>query len=261
MSWVEPFYSETGRWWGAAEGQITARDHGRVDSVRRLTTISSGTVLDLGSSYGNTAAAFALAGFTATGIEMSDRIEYSRQHLDRVAGIENAGNLTFVRADFTEFEPPHRFDVVTYWNGFGIGSDADQRRLLSRIAAEWLVPGGWLVMDVFNPVQWIVWAGDHSHRAAAPENGYPYSLSEYTDYDPIRSRFIDSWSRNDETRMWTQTQRCYSPADLLLLIEPTGLELKSIDVAGVAIDLAGQADHRHPIWTSHEYRVALRNTS
>jgi SAM-dependent methyltransferase len=257
VPWVEEFYSETGRWWGAAESVIGDRDQARVDSLRRLTGISSGTVLDLGSAYGNTAAAFALAGFAVTGVEISDRIRYSQQHLDRVRGTPNAGGLSFVRADFNEFTPQQRFDAVTYWNGFGVGSDADQRRLLTRIARDWLMPGGWIVLDVFNPVQWIGWAGEHSTRTAAPEHGYPYNLAEFTDYDPINSRFIDSWKRDDETREWTQSQRCYSPADLLLLIEPTGFELAGIELEGRAIDPTEGADHSHPIWRSHEYRVAL----
>lgn len=257
MTWVQEFYSETGRWWGGAESGIADRDRARVESLRRLTGVSSGTVLDLGSAYGNTAAAFALAGFAVTGVEISDRIDYSQRHLDEA----RPGALRFVRADFNEFEPAHRFDVVTYWNGFGIGSDAEQRRLMTRIAADWLTPDGWMVLDVFNPVQWIAWAGQHSHRAAAPEHGYPYNLAEHTDYDPIHSRFIDSWKRTDETRVWTQSQRCYSPADLLLLIEPTGFELAGIEVDGHAIDPAEDADHTHRLWRNHEYRVALRTTA
>jgi hypothetical protein len=147
---------------------------------------------------------------------------------------------------------------VTYWNGFGVGTDADQRRLLTRIAANWLSPRGWLVMDVFNPVQWIAWADDHSRREAAPGDGYPFALDEYTDYDPISSRFIDSWRRDDDARVWTQSQRCYSPADLLLLIEPTGLELIGIEIDGHAIDPAEPADHNHRLWRTHEYRVVLQ---
>lgn len=183
MSWAADFYSETGRWWGRAESAIGDRDRARVGSLRRLTATTSGTMLDLGSSYGNTAAAFARAGYTVTGVEISDRIEYAQQHRAPV----DAGTLTFVRADFNTFEPRRRFDLVTYWNGFGIGSDAEQRQLLSRIASDWLAPEGWVVMDVFNPVQWMAWAGDISQRAAAPDQGYPFSMSEYTDYDPCRA--------------------------------------------------------------------------
>lgn len=135
--WIEPFYSETGRWWGGAEAAITERDFERVDTVRRLTSCRRGRLLDLGSSYGNTAA-FALAGYDVTGIEISDRIHFAQQHRNIVASTPNAGTLSFIHADFTRAELEQRFDVVTYWNGFGIGTDADQRALLNQIARTWL---------------------------------------------------------------------------------------------------------------------------
>lgn len=56
MTWVEPFYSETGTWWWQAESGITHRDDARVETVRRLTGRTGGRLLDLGSSYGNTVA-------------------------------------------------------------------------------------------------------------------------------------------------------------------------------------------------------------
>lgn len=122
MTWVEPFYSETGTWWGQAESDISQRDYARVETVRRLTGRTGGCLLDLGSSYGNTAAAFALTGWDVAGVEISDRIHFAEQHLQSVAGSPSAGSLTFVRGDFTTLGIEEPFDVITYWNGFGIGS-------------------------------------------------------------------------------------------------------------------------------------------
>jgi SAM-dependent methyltransferase len=42
-----------------------------------VTGRSEGRLLDLGSSYGNTAAAFALTGWDVVGVELSDRIKTS----------------------------------------------------------------------------------------------------------------------------------------------------------------------------------------
>jgi SAM-dependent methyltransferase len=258
VSWAADFHSETGRWWGGAESGITSGDQERVESLRRLTGRMGGSVLDLGSAYGNTAAAFALAGYDVAGVEISDRIDYAQQHLDRVTGHPAAGSLSFVQADFTEYRPDRRFDVVTYFNGFGVGSDADQRQLLNRIRSEWLADDGRVILDVFNPVQWIFWAGARSHRDAAPDLGYPFSVSEYTDFDPITCRFVDSWTRDDDDRRWTQSQRCYSPADLLLLLEPTGLAVVAMETSEGRFDPVAAADRTHPLWSRHEYRVALR---
>lgn len=258
MTWVEPFYSETGTWWGQAESDISQRDYARVETVRRLTGRTGGCLLDLGSSYGNTAAAFALTGWDVAGVEISDRIHFAEQHLQSVAGSPSAGSLTFVRGDFTTLGIEEPFDVITYWNGFGIGSDLDQRRLLDRIAG-WLQPDGYLVMDVFNPTQWIGWAGDRSHRDAAPDLGYPYSVSEHTDYDPVTARFIDTWRRDDSDAEITQSQRCYSPADLALLVEPTQLELLTIELDGEPIHTEAPADDHRRLFTEHEYQALLRH--
>ena len=257
MTWVEPFYSETGTWWGQAESAITSRDHTRVETVSRLTGRTDGRLLDLGSSYGNTAAAFALAGWVVTGVEISDRIHFAEQHLRTVAATSTSGSLEFIRGDFSKMACEEPFDVITYWNGFGIGSDLDQRELLDRIAG-WLHPEGYFVMDVFNPVQWIRWAGDQSNRDAAPDLGYPHSVSERTDYDPVTARFIDTWRRDDTDTEITQSQRCYSPADLTLLVEPTRLELLAIELDGKPLNAEGSPDDNRRLFTEHEYQALLR---
>lgn len=257
MTSVEPFYSETGSWWGHAESAISTRDHARVETVRRLTGRAAGRLLDLGSSYGNTAAAFALAGWQVTGVEISDRIHFADRHLDAVAETSNAGSLTYTRGDFTAMAWEEPFDVITYWNGFGIGSDLDQRHLLDQIAS-WLQPDGHLVLDVFNPTRWITWAGDQSHRDAAPELGYPYSVTEHTDYDPVNARFIDTWRRDDTNVEITQSQRCYAPADLALLVEPTQMKLLTVELDGVPLNTTDPIDVQRRLLTEHEYQALLR---
>jgi hypothetical protein len=94
--------------------------------------------------------------------------------------------LTILEADFYETDLTGPFDVISYWNGFGIGSDADQRRLLDRIAHDWLAPDGCVLMDVFSPWQWA--------RAAGTEKRNEESeLMQRSDFDPVACRFIDQW--------------------------------------------------------------------
>ena len=135
MDWVEGFYSTTGRWWGAAESGITQRDHDRVALVRAFCGTEAVTMLELGCGYANTG---------------------------------GPGSPRFAHADFYSFEAAERFDVVCYWNGFGIGTDADQRRLLWLIREQWLAAGGRAVIDVANPLVWAGWAGDISRLPARP---------------------------------------------------------------------------------------------
>lgn len=255
MEWVEGFYSRTGRWWGEAESVISRRDTDRLHLLTRHTEQHPLRILDLGSSYGTTPLVLAEAGHDVTGVEISERITYA-QHL----ASPTAGSLEFVHGDFYAFTNDERFDVVTYWNGFGIGSDTDQRRLLRRIADHWLHPDGIALIDVFNPIRCSMWAGDEEIRDARPDAGYPYSVRERTDFDPVGNRFIDTWWEADRPDdPISQSLRCYTPADLLLLLEGTGMRLRAIDVGGKSYSIAsGELESAsNQFWKHHEYLAVL----
>lgn len=237
MDWVEDFYSRTGRWWAGAESGVTGRDRGRVELLHRVCGAEPKRILELGCGYGGTAAALADAGHRVTGIELTDRADNAKSHLERL-GPER---LRIVRGDFYTVDLPARFDAVAYWNGFGIGADADQRRLLRRIAA-WLEPDGTALVDVFNPLVWASWHGETELLQANPERGYHHELQQETTFDPVTATAVDTWWDTAEPeRRITQRLRCYSPADLRLLLEGTGLALTGVLAGGEPVDLA--ADH------------------
>lgn len=240
--WVEGFYSKTGTWWGKAESRITDRDHQRVALLHEHAGAEPKDVLELGPGYGCTAAATARAGHRVTAVEISDRA-------DRAAGFTaGPGTLTVIKDDFYAVQLAGRFDVVSYWNGFGIGSDADQRRLLTRIATDWLRPGGVALVDVFNPFVWARWDGDTEHRLPDPARGYDYELYERTTFDPVTCTATDTWwEAATPQQTHSQTLRCYTPADLALLLAGTGLAL------------AGRQPEFRP--DHHEYLAVLRRDS
>lgn len=110
--------------------------------------------------------------------------------------------------------------MVCYLDGFGIGSDADQRLFLSRVAG-WVRPGGRALIDVFTPWYWAAHHGEEysSGRAAG----------RFTS-DAERCRMVgEMWLAGDRSETATQWERCYSPADLQLLLEGTGLTLSSFE--------------------------------
>jgi SAM-dependent methyltransferase len=221
VDWVAGFYSRTGAWWGPAEARITGRDHERVALLHRYAGDTPMRVLELGSGYGTTAAATAEAGHTVTAVELSDRVRFGASL--------TSPRLTVVNEDFYTVRLDGRFDAVTYWNGFGVGSDADQRRLLSRVAADWLRPGGVALIDVSDPFVWFSWHGDETHRLPDASRGYAHELYERTTFDPLTCRATDTWwpaGQPDEAI--SQTLRCYTPADLTLLLEGTGLHLSEL---------------------------------
>nr|WP_221374152.1 class I SAM-dependent methyltransferase [Actinoplanes polyasparticus] len=235
MDWVRDFYSRTGMWWGPAEAKVGERDHRRVAKVHAQVGDGPWRILELGSGYGTTAGALAAAGHTVTAVEISERVRFQTA----------AERLTVLNEDFYAVRLEREFDVVCYFNGFGVGSDADQRRLLRRIAGEWLRPGGAALIDVSNPFVWQSWHGDEEHRRPDPEQGYAYELRERTTFDQVTCTATDTWwpaDRPDEAI--SQTLRCYTPADLALLLEGTGLRLTGHD----PVELRDE----------HEYLAVLR---
>lgn len=259
MDWVEDFYSRTGHWWGEAESGIGDRDRGRVERLQRVCGPEPRRVLELGCGYGNTAAAFAEAGHRVVAVELTDRADRAAVHADRLG----PDRLRIVRGDFYTVPIAERFDAVAYWNGFGIGSDADQRRLLRRIAAEWLEPGGTALVDVYNPIVWAGWNGQLELLQANPAAGYRHELQQRTAFDPVTATAVDTWwdTAEPEHRI-SQRLRCYSPADLRLLLEGTGLELAGVLAGGEPVDL--DADHAgDAAWlrVHHEYLAVLAPTA
>lgn len=166
------------------------------------------------------------------------------------------GTLTVLEADFFEVEFDGKFDIVAYWNGFGIGSDSDQRRLLSRIVSLWLAGNVSILLDVFHPASWLRVAGQEQ-RVETERAGV---CIKHNDFDPIGGRFLDSWTSEDDPtgQAFTQSIRCYTPADLLLLLEGTGLAVKYAEVSGERFSIQStDATIEAPLGQAWDYLVQL----
>lgn len=256
LEWVKDFYDHAGVWWGA-DPQDEGTHAARVNIVHRLCGSKRMTILDLGSGGGATAAALANAGHHVTGIEFSlPRAANTSRLVDQ----PRSGSLTFIEGDFFTVSLPRKFDLVTYWDGFGIGTDDDQRWLLTRIAQEWLVDDGCLVMDVFNPFKAARDAG--SEKRLAPLKGVEGSVEMINRhfFDAATNRWIDEWEpvEHPEETM-AQTIRCYSPVDLNLLLERTGLFIARIEQEGREVDChLLKISRDDPILTEWSYLVLLK---
>ncbi len=254
--WVRSFYDQTAIWWGPNTN--TASYVAKALLVERLCGPGPHRILDLGTGPGGNAAAMADRGHQVVAIEISERVSYARE----LAKANRKGTLTVLQADFFTVELAGRFDVVTCWEVFGVGSDGDQRRLLQRIAHQWLAPGGAVLMDVYCPFRPAKENGNQ--EVLSPLPGVPGSkeMHERCYFDPVRSRWIDEWEPTDRSQPATaQTLRCYSPADLLLLLEGTGLALNGLEVDGQAVNLAPGAETRSgPLMDAWSYVVTLRHS-
>jgi SAM-dependent methyltransferase len=247
MDWVERFYARQHAWIAAAGYEDPEMVAGRVAALAGLAP-PPGRVLELAAGDGATAVALARAGYAVVAVELlPEAIAPARE----AARALPSGALDVRVGDMYEVEIHGQFDVVAYWDGFGIGTDADQRRLLRRIAG-WLAPNGHAVIDIFTPWYWADAAG--RELAVGP------ARRRYG-FDPDGCRMLDAWwlDRAPETTV-TQSLRCYSPADLALLLEGTGLGLAAVEPGGCWDVDAETWEPRAPLERAMTFAAILRRT-
>lgn len=253
--WIKDFYTQAGIWWGD-DPQAVGVHPSRVKTVERLCGKGSKKILELGAGTGMTAAAMADAGHQVLAVELSPTRAAVAKELAK--GLRN-GSLTILEGDFYELELRERFDVVCCWETFGLGTDADQRRLLKRIAEEWLVSDGSVLMDVYSPARPARDAG--TERRLAPLKDVPGSVEMINRcyFDPLHSCWIDEWIPVAEPdKALAQAIRCYTPADLLLLLEGTGLAIKHAELDGQELDVKAHAiAASSPLMNAWSYLVQL----
>jgi SAM-dependent methyltransferase len=221
MDWVKTFYSKQNEWFGIYLGKIEESHHKRAWLVQEFGQLNAAVnILELGAGGGQTAAAIANLGHNVTMIELlPDSVECARAF---AAQVKN-GSLTVVEGDFyeTDFEPV--FDLICYFDSFGIGSDDDQKRLLGRINS-WLKPGGKVIIEIGSTWFWA--------RVAGKEIDLGGAMRSY-DFDCNGSRLIDKWwLPENPDEVYFQSLRCYTPADLEMLLSDSKLKLLEIMPAG-----------------------------
>jgi SAM-dependent methyltransferase len=223
VDWVRDFYAKQYEWadWRHRWSDFDPnKRNARVEAVARHAGPEPHRILELGSGTGTTAAALSSAGHAVVAIEMQEELA---EHTRDLASAVTGGSLRAIAGDFYAADLPGPFDVVAYFDGFGIGTDEDQRRLLRRVVG-WLAPGGCALVDVFVPSFWAAHAGT--------EEEFPTGSGVfYLDgFDAERCRMTERlWRRGHEDDAVTQSLRCYSPADLRLLLEGTGLSLVDVE--------------------------------
>jgi SAM-dependent methyltransferase len=245
-NWVKHFYTQAGIWWGS-EPHDTAEEHDRrLEIVRRTCGNHKLRILDLGCGSGNTAAAFAHAGHDVVGVELNPTdISYAQSLLQK----SYAGTLSIIEGDYNLVKLEGKFDLVTWWEGFGLGSDADQRKMLLRIAQEWLKPAGSALVDVYFPSRPARHAGEAIALDALEDVPGSVDMIERCYYDAVNARWIDEWQPvQNPSDALAQSLRCYAPADLLLLLEGTGLKVKHMQIEdeNIEMNLPGSQIQIHP---------------
>jgi SAM-dependent methyltransferase len=232
-SWVTAFYDSAVEWWGDSwyEGENLKP---RLEQVERFAGKAPRNLLELGAGTGETAAFLAAAGYRITAVDISKR-NYAL--LSRI-GRQYPG-VTALKGDFLAVNIPGQFDAVCLFETFGMGTDAEQRHLLHRIGSEWLAPEGIVIMDVYHPFGPIRKAGSAQSLDRLEHVVGSVDMTERSFYDAVLGRWIDEWEPvGNVAEARSQSIRCYTPADLLLLLEGTGFRLIHAEFGGKAFDPA-----------------------
>ena len=206
-------YDLTGRW--LARSGSSSRE-------RELAVMLDGAlgrpsrVLELGAGFGGFALAIARMGHRVIAVERSTvRAQYaSGQIAEARPGVSD--RIEVVSADFLDIRISGPFDTVVCWNGFGCGPDVFDLPLLQRIG-EWLSPGCWGYLDVFDP-QW--WEGACSFAVNS------LGLRKFVRYHPESHQIrIDYWKRGEPAHRATETVRCQSRQQARELAERAELDV------------------------------------
>ncbi|WP_419893362.1 SAM-dependent methyltransferase [Oceanobacillus kimchii] len=222
MEWVRGFYEKQYSLWEVSDTEELESQQKLLNKLKKYTPSSCKKILELGGGRGYFAVAAAKLGYEVTVIELAENAVHYIYQLAKQEGV--LSKITIIHENFYKTELTEHFDVVCYWDGFGIGDDQEQQVLLKRIH-RWLRPGGKVLIDIYTPWYWA----KISVRAMQIEKG----LFRKYDFDAINCRMIDSWWKEGrETEKVTQSLRCYSPADLELLISDIPLTLTQCEPGG-----------------------------
>jgi len=247
MDWVKKFYTKQDEWAGTYGEPVGAQHREKAAHVEIFGEARSLRVLELGCGGGQIASAIADLGHSVVAVDLNSRaITRAR----RLASERSDERMRVVRGDFYSINLQEQFDVVCYFDGFGVGEDDDQRRLLRRVSG-WLAPDGAALIEVYTPWYWAAAAGRTMEwEGAARRYGY----------DVASNRMLDTWwPTDDPSAAVTQSLRCYAPEELRRLLDSTGLELVDVLPGGAYDHDANIYRERVPLEEAMQYIAVLRH--
>jgi len=222
MKWVKDFYDKQFIWSTTQyDFDLNHLIEEHVDKVEHFSDHPITRILELGGGNGRFAVTAARRGYDVTVIELAPSCV---ENIYKLAEKHKIGsNLRIIQGDFYQVDLEEQFDIVCYWDGFGIGEDTDQQLLLKRIS-DWLQPNGVALIDIYTPWYWA--------KVAGQEIEFGNIVRRY-DFDANGCRMLDTWWRKEhEGDQITQSLRCYSPVDFKLLMKDIDLNLVHCEPGG-----------------------------
>lgn len=188
--------------------------------------IRDGLLADLGCGTGKMTRLMARAGYDMIGVDSSmEMLEIARDN--------DSENILYLMQDMREFE--------FYGTVRAIYSACDSMNYLLKeedvlavllLANNYLDPGGLFLFDMNTPFKYRRLLGDHTFAENREEGSFIWENyfdgeSGVNEYDLtlfIREEGTDSFSRFRETHY----QRCYSPEQIMRLVEKAGMEFVEV---------------------------------
>ena len=218
MDWIHGFYSRQHTALALEKAEASAAYCAeKMSVIDRLVPDPGKTLLELGAGNGMNAIACANLDFSVTALELIPEC------CERISDYVNThgtfrGSIRVIQGDFYQIDLAEQFDIVTYWDGFGIGTDDDQIRLLKRVS-NWMKRDGRALIEVYSPL--------YASRTVGRKVRFKTCTRVY-DFDASNARWLDTWTYNDGTVL-KQSLRTYLPPDLQLLLRETDLEIEHIE--------------------------------
>ncbi len=219
-NWTNDFYDKAVEWWGENWYDSSNLDHRYMLFMEAVGSVRK-EILELGAGTGETSLFLSKLGNPIT------IVEKSRKNVELLRRRASEGDsMKVIEGDYYDVDIPQKFDVICMFESFGFGNDTDQRFLLKRISNEWLKDDGCAVIDIYHPYGPIKYSGTSKSLEKLQYVKGSVDMTEYTFYDTLNGRWIDIWEPVERKEDYkAQSVRCYTPADLLLLLEGTGLKL------------------------------------
>lgn len=174
-------------------------------------------ILELGGGAGEFAVLAANNKYTTTMIDIvAENVKKAKNLKEK----HEARNLEIFQGDFYEINDLEKFDAICYWDGFGIGEDEDQVRLLN-IMYKALKPKGLAFIDFYPVGFW--------KQQQKKEFWFDKETGRGYDYDLENNKMIDCWWTNSKLTQYCQYLKCYNTVEIEALIKQTPFTLKIIE--------------------------------
>ncbi|MCL4269466.1 MAG: class I SAM-dependent methyltransferase [Anaerolineales bacterium] len=228
--WIRSFYTAAVEWWGESwyDGENLK---GRLDIVKKYASETDKRILELAAGTGEIAICFCDHGYSVLAVDLCHK------NIELMTKIQKERpNLRVMEGDFLKIHINEQFPTICMFEAFGFGSDQEQQQLLEKVE-KWLTPNGILILDVYHPWGPIQASGTKRELDKLEDIPGSVDMTEYSYYDPIKSRWIDIWEpKNDKDNRKTQSIRCYTPADFVLLAKTCGLSVEKMLCSGKEFD-------------------------